>query len=132
MKKALVGAIALVMAAFGSMAFAGPLGARVNIPFAFHAGDTILPAGEYEIAPRQMSTLMLRRMDGYDSAFVSSIPTGKHQIPDYSVAFNKYGNEYFLAGMNAGDLQVKMPTSSAERKLAGKEVKGTVIAYLVR
>ena len=133
MRKVLVIAIALI--ASGSIAFAWPLAVRVNIPFEFHAGDAILPAGQYEIATmaKSLSTLMLRNMSGDDGAFVPTSPADRLQdTPAYSVSFNKYGEEYFMAGMDAGDLKVKILKTKAEKKLAGEDLKGTVIAYLIR
>jgi hypothetical protein len=131
MKKLLVIGFALI--AFCSIAFARPLTVRVNIPFAFHAGDTVLPAGEYEIASIYMSALILRRMDGGDSVFAPTNQVDRlKDTPADSITFNRYGDDYFMVALNSGDFKVKLPKTNAEKKLAGDEFKGTVIAYLIK
>ncbi len=87
--------------------FAGKTKAQVvtdleaNIPFAFHAGDSRLPAGEYRIHVLDDSDLQVMEIssaDGsisvlfeVDAAHVNSRPSKSELI------FNKYGNRYFLA-----------------------------------
>jgi hypothetical protein len=134
MKRILVIALA-AMTIFGCMALARPIAVRVNIPFAFHAGDAILPAGEYELKPFYQSDLLLlvRRLDGPDGAFMPARQAETLKgTPAYSISFNRYGDEYFMASMDNGDFKVNMPKTKAERKLAGDNLKGTIIAYLVR
>jgi hypothetical protein len=132
MKKVLVVAL-VVMATLCSLAFAQPLKYRVTIPFAFHAGDALLQAGEYEISPLYLSTLMVQRADGGDGIFV---PMNRFEIskaiPRDSISFNRYGEEYFLAALDAGELKATMYKTKLEKKLAGEDVKGTVIAYLIK
>jgi hypothetical protein len=132
MKKVLVIALAL-MAAIGTMAFARPVAVRVTIPFAFHAGDATLPAGEYEVTSFYQTTLMLRRADLPDGVFVPMTRVDRlPDTPSYSISFNRYGEEYFMATFDNGDFKASLSKTKAERKLAGDNLKGTVIAYLVR
>jgi hypothetical protein len=132
MKRVLVVALVL-MATVWSIAFAAPNSVRVNIPFAFHAGDATLPAGEYMINYFLSSNLILRNMEGVDTVFVPMICASRlRNVPQYSVSFNRYGDQYFLAAMDNGDFKVTFPKNKLQRKLAGEDLQGTVIAYLLR
>ncbi len=93
-----------------------------NIPFEFRVGNTVLPAGEYEIVPNAAPrTLLFRAEDG--KAAVVALPNiaEKLQAPtDSKLVFNRYGNTYFLsqvwhAGINRG---YEMPKSKSEREMA--------------
>jgi hypothetical protein len=132
MRKALVIAFC-TLAVLGSIAFAGTAPVRVNIPFAFHAGDAVLPAGEYVIEFLYSTNLKVLNANGNDSTFVSIMRAANLQdVPAYSVSFNRYGDNYFLASLDNGDFKASVLKTAAEKKLAGKDLKGTVIASLIR
>jgi hypothetical protein len=132
MKRALVMAICL-MAFLGSMAFAGSAPVRVNIPFEFHAGDVLMPAGEYVIDISTASNVKVRSLDGGDSVFVcTNRALSLNNVPSYSVSFNRYGDNYFLAALDTGDFKANVLKSGAEKKLADKATRGTVIASLLK
>jgi hypothetical protein len=132
MKRALVIAFCVMMV-LGSIAFAGTAPVRVNIPFAFHAGDADFPAGEYVMQYLYSSNIMVRSVDGQDGAFVSiNRATALKNVPAYSVSFNRYGEQYFLAALDNGDFKASVLKTGAEKKLAGKHFKGTVIASLMK
>jgi hypothetical protein len=132
MKKALVIAFC-TLAVLGSISYAGTAPVRVNIPFAFHAGDAVLPAGVYVVEYLYSTNLTVRSMEGNDSVFVPIMRAANlKDVPEYSISFNRYGDNYFLAGLDNGDFKATVLKTRAEKKLAGKDLKGTVIASLIR
>ena len=74
---------------------------EVNIPFAFHAGNTKLPAGNYRIHMLDNSDLTVMEIssaDGSTSALFEVQEAEANATPAKSeLIFNKYGNRYFLA-----------------------------------
>jgi hypothetical protein len=74
---------------------------EANIPFAFHAGNTKLPAGKYIIRMLDDSDLTVMEItsaDGSTSALFEVQQAEANSTPAKSeLIFNKYGNRYFLA-----------------------------------
>jgi hypothetical protein len=73
---------------------------RAVIPFNFHAGDRLLPAGEYSIRG-QGPVVFLRGADNGSPAFaLMTIRTeDQDQYAHARLEFNRYGNEYFLTAV---------------------------------
>ena len=71
---------------------------KVNIPFAFSAGDAKLPAGQYllyRISPDW--GIRFATIDGKHNAFVNPLPNYPSKPSENSrLVFRRYGNEYFL------------------------------------
>jgi hypothetical protein len=74
---------------------------EVNVPFAFHAGNTKLPAGNYRIHMLDNSDLTVMEIssaDGSTSALFEVQEAEANSTPAKTeLIFNKYGNRYFLA-----------------------------------
>jgi len=74
---------------------------EVNIPFAFHAGNTKLPAGNYRIHMLDNTDLTVMEIisaDGSTSALFEVQEAEANSSPAKSeLIFNKYGNRFFLA-----------------------------------
>ena len=70
---------------------------RAAIPFNFHAGDKLMPAGEYVIQ-EQGSVIWLRDADRHRPAFALMTvgAAGRNLSPQSRLEFNRYGSEYFL------------------------------------
>jgi hypothetical protein len=70
---------------------------RAAIPFNFHAGDKLMPAGEYEIHG-QGPFLWFRGADSGEPALaLLTIGAESPEKPRPArLSFNRYGNEYFL------------------------------------
>ena len=112
----------------------------VNIPFQYSAGQTMLPAGQYNLTclNAEHRLLRIRSTDGKASAvmLMDSI-TGKAQAHGKFV-FHRYGSRYFLAQVWAGGSGAgrETPKSRAERivkrDLAGIKLKRETIALSVR
>jgi hypothetical protein len=78
----------------------------VNIPFAFVAGETTLPAGEYRVQKMDRNNaLMLIRCNEPRTAIMvvtNATQSGKQQEQS-KLVFHKYGEHYFLSQVwNAG------------------------------
>ena len=119
-------------AAFGQSSAMG-----VDIPFEFHAGKTILPAGHYEVTPEAArNVLMIRCLECKAAALivVNAVEAGK--APETgSLVFNRYNGARFLAqvwtpGWTAGQ---ELPKSKAEREYArnGAPAQAVVVAALI-
>jgi hypothetical protein len=78
-----------------------PFTAQVKVPFAFRAGSTILPAGQYEVRfdnAEMSGVLRVRSVDGHEAVFVlaqaTDVPKGSHSKP--RLVFNRDGDAYVL------------------------------------
>jgi hypothetical protein len=118
------------------MLVAGPVQAqssfRINIPFAFVAGETTLPAGEYIVSPPQIGgakALTLQRVDGDGAAMVLGMTVqGKDQsLP--RLVFHNYDNRYFLSTMwTAGSSYgLQLRESRREVEIAKNETPHNVV-----
>src|SRR5258705_13572224 len=69
----------------------------VEVPFAFHVGNSMLPAGEYTV-DRDANILRLRSDDAKSSVMIHTNGVQKLNAPTQGqLVFNKYGDEYFLS-----------------------------------
>lgn len=95
---------------------------EANIPFAFHAGNAKLPAGQYRIHVLDDSDLTVMEItsaDGSTSALFQVQEAEANTAPAKSeLIFNKSGNRYFLAKL----FQEGSPRSS--QVLASRYQKG--------
>ena len=69
-----------------------------NIPFAFHARETTLPAGSYTVGAMNSQGAM--RIADKKTGHSILVPTrGRQSGPNQSprLTFHRYGNEYFLS-----------------------------------
>jgi len=94
---------------------------RINIPFEFNAGATVIPAGQYTVTQdlRSGMTNLACSACQVDVRFLT------HQIGSYTtpgeskLVFNKYGNTYFLASVwTSSGVGGALPTSRTERETA--------------
>jgi len=69
---------------------------KVNVPFAFHAGDSMFPAGTYFVK-RQGEAIRIWDGNGHAAALVCNAvsKTAKNGAAN-ELSFNRYGNDYFL------------------------------------
>jgi hypothetical protein len=97
---------------------------QVNVPFAFQAGNSKLPAGEYRVHMVENSGLTVMEistLDGTNSVLVQVRDAEANSTPTKSeMTFNKYGNNYFLAkvfdeGNSSGS---EITASSYEREIS--------------
>ncbi|MGA8409513.1 MAG: hypothetical protein WB680_20240 [Candidatus Acidiferrales bacterium] len=100
--------ISVAAALLLSIVVAGQCGAQqavgvieVNVPFAFQAGDRMLPAGEYRIqrlTAESQGIELIRQYDGKASIVVMTLPLEPtDKMAAARLVFNRYGNEFFLS-----------------------------------
>ena len=94
-----------------------------QIPFAFQAGNTMLPAGEYQIRRGSLTTetvAQIRDTDSSSSAYVATYavdPRNKHVEP--KLIFNCYSNACFLSEIWTGSGKGrKLVQSNREKELS--------------
>jgi hypothetical protein len=67
---------------------------RVNVPFAFHNGSQVMPAGVYTVSIESQHMILLR---GYArSGYVTANPESGRAAAKGKLVFQRYGNQYFL------------------------------------
>jgi hypothetical protein len=101
----------------------------VKVPFAFVAGNTTLPAGEYVITRATRNSekmLLIRSVNGRASAVIQTNAVERRAVSDSAeLHFARYDDRYFLA-------QVWTPGSSAGRELPRsrreKEIEEKMVA----
>ena len=93
-----------------------------NIPFAFNAGRTSLPAGKYTISVLNPSSdrtvLQIRSVDGHASAIVMTNTLNSSPANNAKLVFERYDDRYFFseAQMAGGAPIFAALHSKAERK----------------
>jgi hypothetical protein len=114
-----------VVAIFGALAGIGlhaqNFDLRANIPFDFHAGDRLMPAGEYLIHG-QGPVVFVRRADNGSNAFaLTTIGVSSREAPRKArLDFNCYGSEYFLTNIwdSFAENGRQLQQTSREKELA--------------
>ena len=98
------------------------IGSRVvaNMPFGFTAGNTSLPAGQYEVAEVTANILRVRDKTTQNQALV--LTTGgcvsAEDVPA-KLVFRRYGDTYFLAEVWAGEKRGSfVPKTKQEKDVA--------------
>lgn len=129
-------AVAILVGLF-TLGAAGPVQAqssfRVNIPFAFVAGETTFAAGEYVVQPPQIGgarALVLQRVDGKGSAILLGMNVQANGTQSETrLVFHRYENGYFLSTMwSAGNRYgVQIRESHREVELAKNETPDQII-----
>jgi len=88
----------------------GPQRLTVQVPFGFHVGNSILPAGAYTVDTDAAPNILRLRSDDFKSSvMIQTNSVEKLKAPSQGMlVFNKYGDEYFLSqvwkpGINTGN-----------------------------
>jgi len=111
---------------------------KVNVPFDFTIGTTLLEAGEYTVKPASASgseVLTLTDAAGVSRFVMMGIriePSSKDT--QAKMVFHRYGDAYFLSQvwLNAGDAGVEIRRGSHERELASKQAPAEGVAVLAQ
>lgn len=132
-------AILILVGALTVSAQAQTAGAQkvvANIPFAFNAGNTNLPAGKYTITVLNPTSdrkiLQIRSTKGSSATVLTTAESGNIS-DDAKLVFQRYGDRYFFAQVQmAGDstsfAAVKSNTERAEKlALAGKRKQSVIV-----
>jgi hypothetical protein len=80
----------------------------VRIDFDFYAGKKLMPAGDYIVSllsnGNTQKLILIQQQDGKSQAIIASVPNqNKADRKPGAILFNKYGSQYFLAGVQLGD-----------------------------
>jgi hypothetical protein len=109
-----------------------------EVPFQFTVANNIVPAGECEVRAITMDgrTLAIRNTDARVSLVsMFSQTEGKQTASGYALVFNRYGDRYFLSGIELRGSQItyRLPESKVEAELRAAKVeptKETLLAVL--
>ena len=124
MLMAVLGVFLLVSASMASASSAFRV--RANVPFSFHAGSELLPAGDYWFELKGAlrfsatgSSVFIRSQDGSIACMIGSMPVAGWRNPSAaSLLFNKYGQKYYLREVRQGSLDVSVFRSRAEKEVS--------------
>jgi hypothetical protein len=128
-KQALGMAVAfLVCMATASGCYAQRSSLVVNIPFAFHAGDKTLPAGEYRVESMPTGDGILHRIECTNCHALAIVPSlavePKSGPSEARLIFHRYGDSYFLSEIWTGQREGRqLFESKGEKEAAGGEAR---------
>lgn len=112
----------------------GPV--EVTIPFAFNAGRSTMPAGEYSVRQIGEGTLSVEAKSGEHILVLSRVEsTGKAGDGVATLVFTCYGEERFLSEIRAGwdGTYYRVAKSKSRERLAkGAGSPGTVLVIAAR
>ena len=117
-------AVLLVLATGASAVTAARI--RTYVPFDFHVGEELLPAGNYIFVMRSIgfgssssSAVAVHRSDGTIVTLIPTMPTGwdYRHTSDCHLHFTRLTNAYFLAKVEALESGAALMMSKAEREL---------------
>ena len=126
MKSTVIAALAFTALIGVSSISAQPLSTSVRaiIPFDFHAGRTVLPAGRYEIKGLDSGAIVMRRVDGVAAALMSAGMRSRSEAGELPgvIRFERYRGDYLLTeifgrGMAAG-MRAEVPKAWKEMRSA--------------
>lgn len=105
---------------------------KTQVPFAFVANGTTMPAGECTIAVDVNGRTVLSISSGEQHTFVFPIgdksPSARKKT---AFVFHRYGNWYFLAAIeHEGETGYQLPATRVERELQAQNVPGQVFTVL--
>src|SRR5258705_11471085 len=95
--------LSLAVGLFAAVACSGLSAQTVNlqasIPFDFRMGETLMPAGEYQIHNSADGVLAVRQRDGaHAAAVLLTLPASRRGAATKgALEFNRYGDAYFLS-----------------------------------
>jgi hypothetical protein len=134
-KQILAVAAALVFTALAPAQSHAQQVTHAKVPFAFQAGNTMMPAGEYQIQralPEVKTLQQIRRTDSSASTFVSTnVVESTDKNAGSKLIFHCYSNECFLSEIWVGSGQgLKLEQSRREKEvsLAKTEYELAVVA----
>ena len=131
----IVATFAISLTTLTTYAQSGSLKLRFSVPSPFTAGNTVFPAGEYEVTQPEPYVLLLRNVEtqasGFEQVQAKSRTNGGGSA---KVVFHRYGAEYFLDRITDGPAKsaYDLRPSKQERRLAngGSNPQPDVVSYL--
>jgi hypothetical protein len=120
--------VGLILAVVCASLHSQTMDVRATIPFAFRAGEAVMPAGDYTFRHRD-NTLMLHKEGGGPSVILlTNVALRSKPSPNSRANFSRYGERYFLSsvwsqGTTAG---FEVTKSRAEKELVRQTVRESV------
>jgi hypothetical protein len=135
MKRRMLGAVAMIMLAAVVIVpcVQAQQRGRVDVPFAFHAGDKSFPAGTYVVRSIAEHSVIIRNVDDNDSVMLIVRSVEKIDSQSSKLVFHAYGNQRFLQQVWYGsNIGIEIPAGGQEKELRmadnEKNLSYTVIA----
>jgi hypothetical protein len=106
---------------------------KVTVPFEFIAGDTVLPAGDYDVqstGPWGGKALSIHNVTSNAGTFLLSNSCQLAKTSDSNkLVFYRYGQKYFLAEVWTVNTLIgrKMPLDQRQTELARNQQKSEVV-----
>lgn len=122
MKTEILAVAALVLTALAPVPSRAQQLTQAKIPFAFQAGNTTMPADEYQVRRaflESVTTELIRRTDSSASTFVlTNVVDSRDKKANPRLIFHCYGNQCFLSEIWVGSGQgLKLLQSRREQEL---------------
>jgi hypothetical protein len=89
---------------------------RVKVPFAFTAGNRLLPAGNYLITSLSADVIHIQARDQHFSVITTEMQDDRQSKDGDELIFVRYGDRYFLREIlcNSAAMNVSLPTTKSE------------------
>jgi len=106
---------------------------KVTVPFEFIAGDTVLPAGDYDVQSVDTwggKALSIHNMTSNAGTLLLSNSCQSAKTSDSNkLVFYRYGQRYFLAKVWTANTNIgrKMPLNQRQKELAVNQQKSEVV-----
>ena len=96
---------------------------RVKVPFAFTAGDKLLPAGTYVITPLSADVIHIQARDQSISVVTTEMQDDRQSENGDELIFSRYGDRYFLREIlcNSAAMNVSLPATKYEKRARTQE-----------
>lgn len=95
----------------------------VKVPFAFTAGDRLLPAGTYLITPLSADVIHIQARDQNISVLTTDLQDDQQSKNGNELIFARYGDRYFLREIlcNSAAMNVSLPPTKSEKRARTQE-----------
>ncbi len=109
---------------------------HANVPFAFHVGNDVMPAGEYRISALQPGSrvVLITAVHSGAAVLVQTLLSGERAGQTAKLIFDRYGETYFLREVWIPAFDVRqLHRSKAEQEYARRwrePVRTAVVAGL--
>ena len=106
---------------------------NVTVPFEFTAGDTVLPAGDYDVHSTGLwggKALSIQNVTSRAGTFLLSTWSQVAKTSESNkLVFYRYGEKYFLAEVWTMNTNIgrKLPLNQRQTELARKQQKSEVV-----
>ena len=96
---------------------------RVKVPFAFTAGDRLLPAGTYLITSLSADVIHIQARDQHFSVMTTEMQDDRQSENGDELIFARYGDRYFLREIlcNSAAMNVSLPATKSEKRARHQE-----------